>query len=114
MAWQTEPAAASLEPSRLMCQKTGILKKQFQLESLLYSQHFWQAVDEVSGLNSGYRRSGRLQPLMDDAGVTLARRRKESAKDLWKNFASWEVISSSKEWQLSSPTGLWILIIFLL
>ena len=83
-------------------------KKQFQLESLLYSQHFWQAVDEVSGLNSGYRRSGRLQPLMDDAGVTLARRRKESAKDLWKNFASWEVISSSKEWQLSSPTGLWI------
>ena len=44
-------------------------KKQFQLESLLYSQKFWRSVDSVSGLNSGYRRNGRLQPFMDEDSV---------------------------------------------
>ena len=83
-------------------------KKQFQLESLLYSQKFWRSVDSVSGLNSGYRRNGRLQPLMDEASVALAQKRKESADNLWKNFATWEIIDNSKDWKLPSPTGLWV------
>ena len=83
-------------------------KKQFQLESLLYSQKFWRSVDSVSGLNSGYRRNGRLQPLMDEASVALAQKRKESADNLWKNFATWEIIDNSKDWKLTSPTGLWV------
>ena len=83
-------------------------KKQFQLESLLYSQEFWRSVDSVSGLESGYRRTGRLQPLMDEASVSLAQKRKESADKLWKNFATWEIIDNSKDWELISPTGLWV------
>ena len=83
-------------------------KKQFQLESLLYSQKFWRSVDSVSGLNSGYRRNGRLQPLMNETSVALAQKRKESADNLWKNFATWEIIDNSKDWKLTSPTGLWI------
>lgn len=84
------------------------IKKQFQLESLLYSQKFWRDVDNISGLNSGYKRTGRLQPLMDEPSVTLAKKRKETAKDLWQNFATWEIIDNSKEWELMSPTGFWI------
>ena len=84
------------------------IKKQFQLESLRYSQKFWRAVDNISGLKSGYKRTGRLQPLMDEASVTLAKKRKETAKDLWQNFATWEIIDTSKEWELMSPTGFWI------
>ena len=84
------------------------IKKQFQLESLLYSQKFWRDVDNISGLKSGYKRTGRLQPLMDESSVTLAKKRKETAKDLWQNFATWEIIDNSKEWELMSPTGFWI------
>ena len=83
-------------------------KKQFQLESLIYSQKFWQSVDNVSGLNSGYRRTGRLQPLMDESSVALAKKRKEGAHELWQNFATWEIIDNSEDWKLTSPTGLWI------
>ena len=83
-------------------------KKQFQLESLLYSQEFWKSVDSVSGLKSGYRRTGRLQPLMDESSLALAQKRKESADNLWKNFATWEIIDNSKDWELMSPTGLWV------
>ena len=83
-------------------------KKQFQLESLLYSQEFWRSVDSVSGLKSGYRRTGRLQPLMDESSLALAQKRKESADNLWKNFATWEIIDNSKDWELMSPTGLWV------
>ena len=83
-------------------------KKQFQLESLLYSQEFWRSVDSVSGLKSGYRRTGRLQPLMDEPSLALAQKRKESADNLWKNFATWEIIDNSKDWELMSPTGLWV------
>ena len=84
------------------------IKKQFQLESLLYSQKFWRDVDNISGLKSGYKRTGRLQPLMDESSVTLAKKRKETAKDLWQNFATWDIIDNSKEWELMSPTGFWI------
>ena len=84
------------------------IKKQFQLESLLYSQKFWRDVDNISGLKSGYKRTGRLQPLMDESSVILAKKRKETAKDLWQNFATWDIIDNSKEWELMSPTGFWI------
>ena len=65
-------------------------------------------VDNISGLKSGYKRTGRLQPLMDESSVILAKKRKETAKDLWQNFATWDIIDNSKEWELMSPTGFWI------
>jgi glycine oxidase len=45
---------------------------------------------------------------MDESSVTLAKKRKDTAKDVWQNFATWEIIDNSKEWELMSPTGFWI------
>jgi glycine oxidase len=45
---------------------------------------------------------------MDESSVILAKKRKETAKDLWQNFATWDIIDNSKEWELMSPTGFWI------
>ena len=41
-------------------------KKQFQFQSLVKSEKFWNDVDLVSGVNSGYARLGRLQPIEDE------------------------------------------------
>ena len=66
-------------------------KKAFQLESLLSAQHFWQEVEAAGGVTSGYGRTGRLQPIADDAGLALARQRQLGAKELWQGRATWQV-----------------------
>lgn len=66
-------------------------KKQFQLESLLMAQAFWDAVEAAGGLSAGYGRTGRLQPLQDARAVTLARNREDTARALWQDHASWQV-----------------------
>lgn len=85
-------------------------KKEFQFESLIMSEAFWQDVEEISGQSSGYGRTGRLQPITDDRTLELARRREEGAKDLWRGLASWQVVEQSDfaEWAPQSPTGLLI------
>ncbi|MEM6938502.1 MAG: FAD-dependent oxidoreductase [Pseudomonadota bacterium] len=77
-------------------------KKQFQLESLLMAGHFWTAVEEKGGGNAGYARLGRLQPIKDDHALSLARQRAETAKDLWKAAAVWEVLAADT---LSEPSS---------
>jgi len=42
-------------------------KKAFQFESLLMAEAFWAEVEAAGGLQAGYQRSGRLQPVADDA-----------------------------------------------
>ena len=82
-------------------------KKQFQLESLLLAEPFWAEVASASGLPTGYARTGRLQPLADDAAVTLAQKRTETARALWGDHAIWQVIPATQSaWQPHSPTGL--------
>lgn len=66
-------------------------KKQFQLESLLMAQAFWDAVEAAGGISAGYGRTGRLQPLQDARAVTLARNREDTARALWQDHASWQV-----------------------
>ena len=84
-------------------------KKAFQLDSLLMAKDFWAKVGEASGQNPGYIRSGRLQPLADEAAIALARQREETAKTLWQGQARWVVEpASTKEWEPPSPTG-WII-----
>lgn len=81
-------------------------KKAFQLESLLMAEAFWNEVSAAGGKEAGYARTGRLQPIADDAARTLAIRRKETAVDLWQDNAIWEVIPAPQsEWQPSSPDG---------
>ncbi len=82
-------------------------KKQFQLESLRMAEPFWANVATASGLPTGYARSGRLQPLADTAAVTLAHQRAQTARTLWGDNATWQVIpATSTAWEPHSPTGL--------
>lgn len=82
-------------------------KKQFQLDSLLMSADFWSEVEARTGLPTGYARSGRLQPLADDAAVALAERRAGTARDLWGEAAEWSVVKATgAAWEPPTPTGL--------
>ncbi|WP_223424268.1 NAD(P)/FAD-dependent oxidoreductase [Tateyamaria pelophila] len=82
-------------------------KKQFQLESLLMAQEFWQDVQEVGGCSAGYARLGRVQPIADDAALHLAQARALSARTLWGQAAEWHVRPvQSPDWSAHSPTGM--------
>ncbi|WP_343080659.1 NAD(P)/FAD-dependent oxidoreductase [Ostreiculturibacter nitratireducens] len=83
-------------------------KKQFQLESLLMSEAFWEDVREVSGQDPLYARSGRVQPLADSDAVARARVREEEAAVLWQGRALWRVTGAAEfaGWGPDTPTGL--------
>lgn len=83
-------------------------KKDFQLHSLLAAGPFWASVAQVSKMDPGYARSGRLQSLADDQAVKLARQRETTAKDLWPSDVVWSVVSAEADWAPVSPTGLLI------
>ena len=81
-------------------------KKQFQLESLLMAEGFWTEVERLSGLPSGYARSGRLQPLPDAAAVDLAQSRAAGAAALWGDAAEWSVIAAKgAAWEPPTASG---------
>ncbi|MFK7835199.1 MAG: NAD(P)/FAD-dependent oxidoreductase [Sulfitobacter sp.] len=81
-------------------------KKAFQLESLLMAKAFWSQVDAEGGGQSGYARSGRLQPIADTHGLALARQRAEGAKTLWQGRTRWEVVAADYgDWAPTSPSG---------
>jgi glycine oxidase len=82
-------------------------KKQFQLECLMMAEAFWAEIGSVSELSVGYGRTGRLQPLADDAAVALARARAGAAAERWTGVAQWRVIPApAGPWSPPSPTGL--------
>ncbi len=82
-------------------------KKAFQLESLLAAGPFWQHVQSTGGVDPGYARTGRLQPIADDAQLALAQKRAVNAAELWQDHAKWTVCNSSEfgGWVPPSPTG---------
>ncbi|WP_068299129.1 FAD-binding oxidoreductase [Pararhodobacter sp. CCB-MM2] len=83
-------------------------KKAFQFDSLMMAEGFWARVAEAGGRDPGYARSGRVQPLADDAAVARARERGENARDLWQGRAEWRVVPQAEVpgMRLSSATGL--------
>ncbi|WP_299876614.1 FAD-binding oxidoreductase [uncultured Sulfitobacter sp.] len=84
-------------------------KKAFQLDSLLMAEGFWRDVEAAGGGRSGYMRSGRLQPIADEAALGLARGREDTAQALWAAPAIWEVVpADNSPWQPPSPTGMLI------
>ncbi|MEQ9692598.1 FAD-binding oxidoreductase [Shimia sp. SDUM112013] len=82
-------------------------KKEFQFQSLIKAEGFWAEVEATGGLSSGYGRTGRLQPILNNRGLELARAREQSAANLWRGHASWAVIrqESAGEWVPNAPTG---------
>ena len=84
-------------------------KKAFQLDSLLSAEAFWGEVAATGGVAPGYIRSGRLQPVADDAALALARQREDTAAELWQGRAQWELIRAEcSDWAPHSPTG-WLI-----
>lgn len=84
-------------------------KKAFQLESLLMAEEFWREVAEVSGVDPGYARLGRVQPIADDAALAMARCRADGAAALWQGRAEWRVVPVRKDgWTPESPSG-WLI-----
>jgi len=81
-------------------------KKAFQLDSLLMAAEVWAGVEAASGHTVGYARTGRLQPLADDAAVALAQQRDASARTLWGEAAKWRVVrATGAAWEPASSTG---------
>ncbi|EBA08218.1 NAD(P)/FAD-dependent oxidoreductase [Sagittula stellata] len=85
-------------------------KKAFQLDSLLMAEGFWQEVEAKGGISAGYARTGRLQPVADEAALALARARGDGAAALWKGRAVWEVVPQSEAGAFApvSPSG-WLI-----
>ncbi|SFE38735.1 NAD(P)/FAD-dependent oxidoreductase [Roseivivax sediminis] len=82
-------------------------KKAFQLESLLMAEGFWSEVQQTGGVDPGYARLGRLQPIGDDAALERARDRIAGAQAHWQGRAVWEVIPADEAGPFApvSPTG---------
>lgn len=82
--------------------------KAFQLVCLLAARTYWPGVETVSGLETGYRSSGRIQPIADAAAEARARTRANTARDLWQGKADWVVTDAPGDFVPRSPTGLWV------
>lgn len=82
-------------------------KKQFQLDSLLMAETFWSEVAAIGGVDPGYARLGRVQPVPEN-GLDLAQQRATGAKDLWVGKATWEVTPDTRGWDVRSLSGQFI------
>jgi glycine/D-amino acid oxidase-like deaminating enzyme len=82
-------------------------KKRFQFGSLVGAADYWRAVAEAGGVDAGYARAGRLQPLADARAVALARAREAEAARNWQGRAAWRVIpaAGAGDWAPASPSG---------
>lgn len=83
------------------------LKKQFQFESLAMAKEWWNALEAMSGVNPGFLRKGRVQPVATERGLALSRQRAEHAKRRWKQYADWRVVRVEEldGWRLCAPIG---------
>ena len=82
-------------------------KKAMQFAALDAAEALWADIAETGGRDPGYVRSGRVQPLADDAAIALARQRRETAKELWEGRYHWDVTPVEDAGiAVETPTGL--------
>lgn len=82
-------------------------KKALQFKALDEAEALWAEVARMGGMDPGYGRTGRLQPLSDQAAVDLARTREANANALWQGRYRWEVLEADAAGlAIPSPTGL--------
>jgi glycine/D-amino acid oxidase-like deaminating enzyme len=83
------------------------VKKTFQFASLIMAEPYWAEIESVSGVSSGYGRTGRLQSVIDARSLEFAKMREGTAADLWQGKAYWKVITAEEagEWAPTTPTG---------
>ncbi|QDY70321.1 FAD-binding oxidoreductase [Qingshengfaniella alkalisoli] len=82
-------------------------KKAFQFDALLAAQAHWAEVARIGGLSSGYGRTGRIQPVLDEHGLELASQRAVQSRELWRGQAEWAVKATTDldGWTPQTPTG---------
>lgn len=78
-------------------------KKALQFQSLEMAEALWAEVAGVSGHDPGYARLGRVQPVLDERMLELARAREASAPEVWQGRYVWEVVEA--DGLVASPTG---------
>lgn len=82
-------------------------KKAIQFAALDRAEALWAEISDIGGADPGYARTGRVQPLHDDAAIALARIRSETAKDLWQGRYTWRVVPLADAGvDVATPTGL--------
>ncbi|MEM9709979.1 MAG: FAD-binding oxidoreductase [Pseudomonadota bacterium] len=82
--------------------------KAFQRDALLLARTYWPEIETASGLATGYRRSGRIQPLARETDLERARAREKAAAELWQGAATWSVTPDAPGWAPISPVGHWV------
>ena len=83
--------------------------KAVQVAGLRAAAAFWGGAARTGGMDPHFARTGRLQPLPDDASVEQARARGEVDRDLWGGVLGWRVEALAADaWRGESPTGLWV------
>lgn len=84
-------------------------KKAFQLESLLTAPTFWAEVEALSGISSGFGRTGRVQPVPDTATADRLQARIAAAARHWPAGLAMAITAEPGTRLLpDSPTGLWL------
>ena len=82
-------------------------KKAMQFAALDQAGPLWAEIASVGGHDPGYARTGRVQPLADDAAIALAQTRSETADELWQGRYQWRVVAASDvSVSVETPTGL--------
>ncbi len=82
--------------------------KSFQVNCLLAARTYWPEVERVSGMPTGFRQSGRLQPLETENALRLAHERADVADANWQGAATWKILHNAASWAPVSPIGAWV------
>jgi glycine/D-amino acid oxidase-like deaminating enzyme len=82
--------------------------KALQLEALLAAESFWAQVAAVGGVDPGFARVGRLQPIPDAAALARAEARVAAARALWGGRADMRLIRTAEVagWRLPGDWAL--------
>ena len=83
-------------------------KKQVQLDALVAAEGWWAGVRAAGGVDPGYARTGRVQPLGDDAQVAAARMRVEAAARNWPAPFAMAVTGDPGALPCPAPKGLYL------
>lgn len=84
-------------------------KKQYQFEALCALEHEIRAVEETSGLSTGYGRIGRIQPL-SGGGLARAEERLAGAQEFWGDTAQMSLVPANAlpEWADPKAGEAWL------
>ncbi|MEM9249887.1 MAG: FAD-binding oxidoreductase [Pseudomonadota bacterium] len=84
--------------------------KAFQFDALIAAEAFWRDVAQTGGYDPGYARTGRLQPVADDAALERAEARGAAADTLWQGKARWSLRPAAEITDWAPQTGVpWVI-----